>query len=60
LLGGCVVIEGSGRRRDTRRWKNKLYRTKRSHLKAVDIRAVPYCLWANRRPGEMIVWIRGD
>ena len=27
---------------------------------SVPLTAVPYCLWGNREPGEMQVWIRGD
>ena len=28
--------------------------------KSVTIRAVPYCTWGNRKPGEMLVWIRQE
>ena len=60
LLGGAVVIRGNARRRATAGWDNRLYRADRSATKTVDIKAVPYCVWANRKPGEMIVWMRGD
>jgi hypothetical protein len=58
LLGGAVVIRGKARRRRAAGWDDRLYRTDRSKAKEVDILAVPYALWANRAPGEMIVWIR--
>ncbi|MFF3331009.1 glycoside hydrolase family 127 protein [Streptomyces sp. NPDC002888] len=43
LLGGVSVITADGRRR--------------SDGAAVPLTAVPYCAWANRRPGPMRVWI---
>jgi DUF1680 family protein len=27
-------------------------------VKAVTCKAIPYFMWANRQPGEMLVWIR--
>ncbi|MFG2130000.1 glycoside hydrolase family 127 protein [Streptomyces sp. NPDC048751] len=43
LLGGVSVITADGRRR--------------SDGAAVPLTAVPYCVWANRRPGPMRVWV---
>jgi DUF1680 family protein len=60
LLGGTVVIRGKAKRRLEAGWKGKLYAAERSKTRTVEVQAVPYCLWANRKPGEMIVWIRGD
>jgi DUF1680 family protein len=60
LLGGVVVLQGKARRRSRAGWNDVLYRSARSESRAVDILAVPYCVWGNRRPGEMLVWIRGD
>jgi len=60
LLGGVVTISGKARRRDPAGWGRKLYRHVRSKTKTVDILAVPYCVWGNRKPGEMLVWIRSD
>ena len=57
LLGGVTVIRGRAKRRVTRKGGG-LYQRQRSTMKAVDLTAVPYCTWANRRPGEMIVWVR--
>ena len=53
------VIEGEGRRRDRRSWKDELYRADRTELKAARIRAIPYFMWDNRGDGgEMRIWIR--
>ena len=59
LLGGAVVISGRAQRRDQSGWDGRLYRASRSRTKSVDILAVPYHLWGNRKGGEMLVWIRG-
>jgi len=58
LLGGCVVIRGKARRRVIAGWDDKLYGSSRSATRTADLVAVPYSLWANRAPGEMLVWIR--
>ena len=58
LLGGIAVIKGRAQRRDLARWKNQLYRPVATSLRKVAITAIPYCVWANRRPGEMRVWLR--
>mgnify|MGYP001098461522 CR=1 FL=1 len=58
LLGGVVVIRGEARRRDAAGWEDALYRAARSATEVVPLVAVPYYAWANRAPGEMLVWIR--
>jgi hypothetical protein len=58
LLGGVPVITGRAVRRELSGWDGGLYRPAGSRNKAVTIRAVPYCLWNNRKPGEMLVCIR--
>lgn len=60
LLGGTVVVRGKAFRRDAKEWKGVLYSQERSPRKEITITAVPYALWANRKPGEMIVWVRGE
>jgi len=58
-LGGVAVITGKAARRDTSGWsRSQLYRPAASKPKPVPIRAVPYCVWDNRKPGEMLVWVR--
>jgi DUF1680 family protein len=57
LLGGVVVINGEATRRDMSGWKGNLYQPVWSSTRAVQFKAVPYHAWANRMPGEMLVWI---
>ena len=58
LFGGIVTIAGKALRRDRSSWSKKLYSNGKSPLKPCSIKAIPYLLWANRKPGEMLVWIR--
>jgi DUF1680 family protein len=58
FLRGCVVLTGQAFRRDRSGWNGRLYRATASRTKRVTIKAVPYFLWNNRAPGEMLVWIR--
>lgn len=59
LLGGVAVITGEALRRDVRGWDEALYRPVRPiRMQRFPFKAIPYCLWANREPGEMRVWIR--
>ena len=58
LLGGTPVIEGSGVAVPLTGWKNKLYRAEsKEDTQPVSIKAIPYCLWNNRKAGAMTVWI---
>jgi len=57
VLGGIVVLSGEGLRSDLS-WKDELYRPVTRKKKSVQISAVPYAFWGNRKPGEMTVWIR--
>ena len=58
LLGGVTTITDRARRIDRSAWKNALYRPARHETKAARCKAVPYCVWNNRKAGEMLVWIR--
>lgn len=58
LFGGCMVIEGKAIRFGQADKDAALYRTAPPKGKPVVIRAVPYCFWCNRKPGEMTVFIR--
>lgn len=58
LLGGAVVISGRGLAPARTGWKGRLYRPARAESsRPVNIKAVPYCLWDNRAPGAMTVWL---
>jgi DUF1680 family protein len=58
LFGGIPVLVGTGSRRNLASWKDTLYRPATPDSKPVTLKAIPYFLWANRAPGEMLVWIR--
>jgi hypothetical protein len=58
FLGGAAIITTTGRRRALAGWKDTLYRPAQSKTKSVALKAIPYFLWGNRAPGEMLVWIR--
>jgi DUF1680 family protein len=58
LLGGVTVIHGKGYAIDEAGWQDELYREKAPTESEVEITAVPYCVWDNRAPGEMRVWLR--
>lgn len=55
LFGGILIITGEANRIEPE--DDELYRPvcdKRRHVK---IKAIPYGLWGNRGPGEMLVWL---
>ncbi len=52
LFGGTVVIEGPGKAVAEEKGERKLVPAR--------LRAIPYSLWDNRAPGEMVVWIPED
>ena len=58
LLGGCTVLRGKAVRRAQAGWNEALYRPDATPVRSAPITAVPYCLWGNRKPGAMLVWIR--
>lgn len=60
LFGGSVVIIGEAVRSTPQNGSDDLYQTTpiTRQSKPFTFRAVPYCFWANREPGEMRVWIR--
>ncbi|MFH1569217.1 MAG: beta-L-arabinofuranosidase domain-containing protein [Gemmatimonadota bacterium] len=60
MLGGVTTIEGSGPALTDRGWEGHLYGPGAA-LAASEpfrFRAVPYCVWDNREPGPMAVWLR--
>ena len=58
LLGGATVIEGTALACSAAGWKGQLYRpASQAKTRAAKIRAIPYCLWDNREPGAMAVWL---
>lgn len=61
LFGGVGIITGDAVRVEPAGWSDGLYqsesRVQYSHV-LFTFKAIPYCFWANREPGEMRVWIR--
>lgn len=60
FLGGVVTIEGNGKKIQIEDCdEDKLYKSN-AQIKFEDrkLRWIPYYTWANRTPGEMIVWLR--
>jgi uncharacterized protein len=60
LLEGVTVLTGLALAEDLSEWEGSLYRMDHPTLKPVPIKAVPYCTWDGREPGEMRVWIRSQ
>jgi DUF1680 family protein len=58
-LGGAVALDLPVVR-DTVDWGSTLYRGGPPATEPGTARFVPYHLWDNRAPGEMLVWIRSD
>ncbi len=57
LPGGLPNLCYEGLRITRSGWSgSKLYDEARFDTEAVPLRAIPYCLWGNRQPGEMLVW----
>jgi DUF1680 family protein len=58
LLGGVVTLEAKALRLSEKGWGGGLYRTQPAEVTKTEIKAVPYCVWDNRKAGEMLVWLR--
>jgi hypothetical protein len=58
LLEGVVVLEGIALARRGENWNGRLYREFQSDdFQPLRIRLIPYCVWQNRGPAEMSVWL---
>lgn len=59
LLGGVVTIEGNGKMLCDDSQKDKLYKSNANiRFENKKLKFIPYYSWANRTPGEMLVWVR--
>jgi hypothetical protein len=58
LLGGMAVITGKAQRRALNEWEGALYRIEGSTRENIAFQAIPYFARDNRKPGEMLVWMR--
>ncbi len=57
-LKGAVAVDLPARRERWASWDGKLYAPEPPAFDEVTARFVPYHLWDNRAPGEMLVWVR--
>lgn len=58
FFNGAVMVKGKAFRTSEEEWGNELYRSFERREVEQEIIAVPYYLWGNRKPGEMLVWLR--
>lgn len=58
LFGGCVLIEGKGKKKSNLKDRGSLYMEYDGKTEDKTITAIPYYLWNNREAGEMQVWVR--
>jgi DUF1680 family protein len=59
-LGGAGTLEVRGWVATDQGWDDRLYRRGPPELTPATVRAIPYPLWAHRRPGSMAVWLRSS
>jgi DUF1680 family protein len=58
LLDGVAVLEGAALARTHEDWSGRLYREfQPADFKSIRARFIPYCVWQNRGPSEMSVWL---
>jgi DUF1680 family protein len=57
LFGGIVELSATGAAADAADWNGDLYRQAPPQWRAAPLTLVPYYLWDNREPGEMMVWL---
>jgi len=60
LLGGLMMIKAKGKKLIEPAAPDSFSEKFIPQSKDVKITAIPYGLWCNRTPGEMLVWIRAD
>ncbi|QFY63720.1 glycoside hydrolase family 127 protein (plasmid) [Rhizobium grahamii] len=59
-LNGAVAVDVEVMREDASDWGTPLYRSEPAKRASAKARFVPYHLWDNREPGEMLVWVQAD
>ena len=58
LLGGVVTLSAKVVGRDVKKWGDELYRSvEQDVMKPAMLKLVPYCVWGNRKVGQMAVWL---
>ncbi|MBY5477998.1 glycoside hydrolase family 127 protein [Rhizobium leguminosarum] len=59
-LNDAVALDLRVEREETSNWGTPLYRKAPAERQVATARFVPYHLWDNRAPGEMLVWVQSD
>ncbi|PDS79706.1 glycoside hydrolase family 127 protein [Rhizobium sp. L43] len=59
-LNDAVALDLKVEREETSNWGTPLYRKAPAERQVATARFVPYHLWDNRGPGEMLVWVQSD
>jgi hypothetical protein len=57
LFDGIVTVTADAEVAETGDWNGALYRPEAPKTTSVKFTAIPYYLWCNRGPGQMLVWI---
>lgn len=57
LMKEALSVTGKGVRILNNQWENTLYQPYKKQEEEVEIKAIPYFLWGNRKAGEMLVWM---
>ncbi len=57
FLGGCVYLTGPAYRLSEKEFSGMLYRPYSPDYEKVEIKAIPYAMWTNRTPGDMLIWL---
>ena len=58
MMPSPSISRSSARKRSN--WGTALYRKAPAERQVATARFVPYHLWDNRAPGEMLVWVQSD
>jgi DUF1680 family protein len=58
LLGGVTTLSAGANVIDVESWGDGLYGYQPPAARSVRVTAIPYCVWDNREPGAMQVWLR--
>jgi hypothetical protein len=57
LFGGIVTLAAAGATASIADWDGALYQQEPPRWRPATLTLVPYFLWDNREPGEMLVWL---
>ena len=59
LLGGVTTIRFTGKKLNMDTWQDgALYDTREQVFEDIELKAIPYHCWDNRKTGEMLVWMK--